>query len=325
MKRTLWALLDDRAGSVGQAKGILQALDGSMDIVEKQIVYNGWARLPNFLRGCSLIGIDRTQSDSFDGAAPDIILSISRRTLPVARYIRKKSGQKSKIVQLMYPGKSGLKDIELVVVSEHDRQKCSGSGFFYITGCPHRMTEEKLEEARQKWQAEFAALPRPLTTLIIGGAIKGKAFSVENAADLGKQVRRLKEEKGGSLMITSSRRTGKEAETAVLKELEGIPAYTYLWGETKENPFMGFLACADEIIVTGDSVSMCSEACGTGKPVLIFEGTGWLTPKHRRFVRSLYDGHYALPLEKYADSPDFVPAQRLLPAQTVAKQILKIR
>ncbi len=325
MKKTLWALLDDRMGSVGQAKGILQALEGKMNLVEKNIVYNKWAKLPNFLRGTSLLGVDKNKSSALDDGVPDIVLSISRRTLPIARNIRKKSNKKTKIVQLMYPGKTGLKDIELVIVSEHDRNKCSNGNFFYITGCPHRMTEKRLAEAKQKWESEFAKLPKPLTTLIIGGAIKSKSFSLENAKSLGENVAQIIKNTGGSILITSSRRTGKEAEQVILKELDDFPVYTYLWGEQKENPFLGFLACAGRIIVTGDSVSMCSEACGTGKQVLIFEGKDWLTPKHLRFVKSLYDGKYAIPLEDFFNNPTFVPKKKLLPAQSVAEQILKIR
>ena len=325
MKKTLWALLDDRMGSVGQAKGILQALEGKINLVEKNIVYNKWAKLPNFLRGTSLLGVDKDKSSALDDGVPDIVLSISRRTLPIARNIRKRSNKKTKIIQLMYPGKTGLKDIALVIVSEHDRNKCSNGNFFYITGCPHRMTEDRLSEAKQKWESEFAKLPKPLTTLIIGGAIKGKPFSLENAKSLGENVAKIIKKTGGSILITSSRRTGKKAELVILKELEGFPVYTYLWGEQKENPFLGFLACAERIIVTGDSVSMCSEACGTGKQVLIFEGKDWLTPKHLRFVKSLYDGKYAIPLEDFFNNPTFVPNKKLLPAQSVAEQILKIR
>lgn len=303
----------------------MQALEGKINIVEKNIVYNKWAKLPNFLRGTSLLGVDKEKSSALDNGIPDIILSISRRTLPIARNIRKKSNKKAKIVQLMYPGKTGLKDIELMIVSEHDRNKCSGNNFFYITGCPHRMTDERLFDAKQKWESEFAKLPQPLTTLIIGGAIKEKPFPLETAKSLGKSVAKIMQKTGGSLLITSSRRTGKEAENIILKELEGIPAYTYLWGEQKENPFLGFLACAERIIVTGDSVSMCSEACGTGKQVLIFEGQNWLTKKHLRFVKSLYDGKYAIAIDKFFNNPTFVPKKKLLPAQSVAEQILKIR
>jgi uncharacterized protein len=35
-----------------------------------------------------------------------------------------------------------------------------------------------------------------------------------------------------------------------------------------ENPYQGYLAAADCLVVTPDSVNMLSEACATGRPVL---------------------------------------------------------
>ena len=78
--------------------------------------------------------------------------------------------------------------------------------------------------------------------------------------------------------------------------LKNIPHYAYLWGSTDPNPYLGFLACADNIIVTGDSVSMCCEATATKKPLQIFTGHNWLTNKHLRFVQSLIENHYAISL-----------------------------
>ena len=89
MKKNLWALLDDRMGSVGQAKGILQAIGKKMSVTEKKLVYTKWAKLPNFLRGKSLLGVNQKESDDLSSPYPDIILSTSRRTLPVARLIKK--------------------------------------------------------------------------------------------------------------------------------------------------------------------------------------------------------------------------------------------
>ena len=69
------------------------------------------------------MGVDVKKSDSFSAPYPDIILSTSRRTLSVARYIRKKSQNTSKIVQLMYPSEGvGLKDVEFFVVPAHDSE-----------------------------------------------------------------------------------------------------------------------------------------------------------------------------------------------------------
>lgn len=323
MKKTMWALMDNRMGSVGQARGVIQALDGKVEVTEKQIAYTRWAKLPNCLKGCSLLGIDTADSSPLQKPWPDMVLSISRRTAPVARWIKKQSGGKTKIIQLMHPGNCGLKDIDLVIVSEHDAGKSKGGNFFFITGCPHRVSEKAVAEAREKWAPIFASLPRPWTSVIVGGAIKGRPFSLENAQALAEGIKKIHQQTGGSILITTSRRTGTDAEKTIMDALAGIPAYTYLWGEKKENPIMGFFACGDKIVVTGDSVSMACESCGSGNPVLIFEGKNWLTPKHRRFVRSLYDKHFAVALEDAA-ALDFRPAGRLDPAQEIAAKILEI-
>lgn len=207
-------------GSVGQAKGIIQALDKERyEIVEKKIDYNRLANLPNFLLGKSLLGVTAATRKELRAPWPDLAVSISRRTVPAARFIKKASGGMTKLIQLMHPGKSGLKDFSLAAVPEHDRGKTSAPNIFYITGCPHRVTPEALAEAAGKWSETFASLPRPLTAVIVGGAIKNKPFTTENARRLGETIRKIKEQTGGSILITTSRRTGAEAENIIKKKL----------------------------------------------------------------------------------------------------------
>jgi mitochondrial fission protein ELM1 len=45
------------------------------------------------------------------------------------------------------------------------------------------------------------------------------------------------------------------------------PGRFYAGPQDGENPYAGFLAYADRVVVTPDSVNMLSEACATGKPV----------------------------------------------------------
>ncbi len=279
-EKTIWALMDDRAGSVGQARGILPAIADEFEVIEKKIVYNRLAALPNCIRRKTLIGIDRKQSAPIKGEPfPDAVLSISRRTAPIALWLKKASKGKTKIIQLMFPGKFGASEMDLIVIPEHDRGKAEGENLLYITGCAHRISPQALEEARQKWTPAFASLPKPLTAILVGGAIKNKPFTDKNAEMLADAILKVHNQVSGSILITSSRRTGKSAEDIIMKKLAHIPAYTYLWGEKKENPIMGFYACADRIIVTGDSVSMACESCGSGKPVMVFSGKNWLTPQ----------------------------------------------
>ena len=70
-------------------------------------------------------------------------------------------------------------------------------------------------------------------------------------------------ELGGSLLVTTSARTPAKAIDALEAEIR-VPAFVYRWRkDTTDNPYFGFLAIADRLIVTCDSMSMLAEACST--------------------------------------------------------------
>lgn len=85
-----------------------------------------------------------------------------------------------------------------------------------------------------------------------------------------------------------------------------------VWDGTGENPYFGFLALADAIIVTCESVSMMSEAAATSARVMVFQLPG----RSRRiaaFVEMLVQERRAAPftgryrswsVEPLDDTPD---------------------
>ncbi|HLO75075.1 MAG TPA: ELM1/GtrOC1 family putative glycosyltransferase, partial [Magnetospirillum sp.] len=100
---------------------------------------------------------------------------------------------------------------------------------------------------------------------------------------------------GGSVLVTTSRRTSAEAEAALLAALPG-PRFVHSWRAGGDNPYFGFLALADALVVTGDSVSMACEACASPAPVYIFAPDGLVVPKHARLHAELYRRELARPL-----------------------------
>jgi mitochondrial fission protein ELM1 len=68
--------------------------------------------------------------------------------------------------------------------------------------------------------------------------------------------------------------------------LTGHPHKLFRWGDAPPNPYAGFLAWADQVVVTVDSVSMLSEALATAGPVFIAD-PGGLGPRHQRLAQSL--------------------------------------
>lgn len=321
MKKSIWILLDNRIGSRHQAEGVAHYLDKTkFEVTFKEVEYTKWAALPNLLRGRTLIGISSKSVEELKFPFPDFVLSASRRCAPVARWI-KKQNPSTKLIQLLHIGRVGAKDFTAIFTPEHDNYKYHAPNIRYTVGSPHFITSEKLNSANNNWKDKFANLPHPITALIIGGSIKKHLFSIENAKALAEMVKDLKTKDGGSLLITTSRRTGLEAEKAIMEHLHAIPNYAYLWGNKGENPYLGFLACADNLVVTGDSVSMCCEATATGKPLAIFTGHNWLTPKHLRFVQTLYEKHYASDLSDITEFKKDNTTQPLNVAQEIAAYI----
>ena len=90
----------------------------------------------------------------------------------------------------------------------------------------------------------------------------------------------------GSLLVTTSRRTGTRNIEALKRRFAGN-AHVYLYTGEGENPYVGMLACADRIYVTNDSVNMMSEALASGKPVEILKLQGHENTKPARFAERI--------------------------------------
>lgn len=287
----IWVLADDRAGNVNQALGVAEALDIPFEV--KQINYTKSARLPNIIRGASLMGIDLAKTSELDSPWPDIVIAAGRKTAPVARYIKKISGGKTKLVQLMWPG-FPHGDFDLIATPKHD-DIAPGGRVINTIGAPNRITQKILDSKREKWLKEFAHMPSPRIAVLIGGTTKKGKFTEEHAHDLVDKINLFMQEKGGSLLITNSRRTG-EKPTEVIKHGIKCKFHFHDFHSSNENPYFGYLAISDAIIVSGDSISMCSEACSTGKPVYIYAPENITPDKHRNFHQNLYEKGYAKPL-----------------------------
>ncbi|TAN57873.1 MAG: nucleoside-diphosphate sugar epimerase, partial [Magnetospirillum sp.] len=160
-------------------------------------------------------------------------------------------------------------------------------------GAAHRVNAKSLAEAARDWAPRFAHLPRPWVGLMVGGDTRRRPFTPEMAGELARRAAALAA--GGALLVTTSRRTTPMAAQALFADLPG-PLYAHRWGEAGDNPYLGILALADALVVTGDSVSMCCEACAAPAPVYVWAPEGWVTDKHARLHRMLFEQGYARPL-----------------------------
>ena len=306
----IWLLTDDRMGNVNQLLGVAEALN--LPFERKEIRYTKWVKLPNFIRQSSLIGITNESKKQLTSPWPDIVLSAGRRSYPVALHILKKSNGKTKIIQLMNPGHYGFKKAAIIALPEHDKAPFYNKNVIRLLGAPHRITRKKLKLERTKWESVFKDFPHPRLSVIVGGATKDKPFTDEMAHQLVQDIQSLNM---ASILLTTSRRTPQNVIEILKKGLTQKPIFFYQFGDKSENPYFGLLSTADMIVVTGDSISMCSECCATGVPVSIFAPNEMIGTKHKRFLKTLFQKGYAVLL---GEKTHFQPTKTLNPAFQLA-------
>lgn len=283
----IWVLRDERPGTGNQSLGVAEAL--GRPYVIKDLRYGPMARLPNMLLGASLRVLTAGSRTNISPPWPDVMISAGRRAASVARYIKRVSGGHCFVCHLMYPGPRQSASLDLVAVPAHD--KVAGPNVVEVTGAPHRVTETLLADARATWRGPWKDIPRPLLGVLVGGAGRRMPFDDTDAERLAGQISDWHADAGGSVLITTSRRSGTAA--AVLLERlrnSGLePAVYHAWDSGDDNPYLGILAVANTLMVTGDSVSMLSEACAAPGSVYIYRSPKFASPKHLRFHAGLLE------------------------------------
>lgn len=277
----IWVLEDPRPGTAAQALGIAEALG-----LPFRRIALGWSAWAGFaLPWPSLLGLDPQSRAAFAPPWPRLVISAGRRAAPAARWLRARGARS---VHCMRPG-PGAADFDLLVLGRHDNPPIR-PGILPILGATHRVTAAGLREAGLAFPA-LGALPAPRVALLLGGPVRGLGLAAETATRIVAAARAL----GGSVMASTSRRTGEEAAGAVAVALQGHPHTLFRWGTAGANPFLGVLAHADAVVVSADSVSMLSEALVTAAPVF-WADTGGLGPRHQALCRSLAEAGQARPL-----------------------------
>ncbi len=289
----IWAVSDGRAGINNQVLGLAEAIGRQtpVEILQKRI---GWKApldpLPPQLNPAPDWGRSSGSSD-FTPPWPDLWIAAGRASLPLSIRMKKRSSGTTFVVQLQDP-RLPAKLFDLVAPPRHD--KLTGPNIFPIVGSPHRITPKKLAAVYAAFKDLIERLPSPRVTVLIGGKSKAFDLSPPRAETLANDLARALDDNGASLMMTFSRRTPTEAKTILQRRLAAYPGM--IWDGEGENPYFAFLAAADFIVVTQDSVNMVAEAASTGKPVYIaaVDGDQW---RKRLFHADLAEQGVARPFD----------------------------
>ncbi len=264
--RTVWVLLDDRPGNTTQAIGLAENLGWPYQ--RKQLRFNALANIHNRVLGGTLRTIDPGGSDTLAPPWPEVVISAGRRTAPVARWIGKQSGGGTQLVQLGRRGGNVTDAFDAVITPLHTRLLPHPRRIETL-GTLNPVNPERLEQARTRWPDLADGLARPLIVLLVGGSTPRYVLDAACAGRMGAEVSAYARAKSGSLVVLTSRRTGPQATRALVDSVApGVRISE--WQAEVESPYLGYLAQADILIVTGESESMLAEVAALGKPMYIY-------------------------------------------------------
>ncbi len=263
---SVWVLHDGKPGMASQALGLAEATGFSFS--EKKLsIRRPWTWLPPQFW---LAPLDAATEAGVALAPPwpDLVIGCGRNTVRPALTIRRASGGRTLAAQIQDP-RVGRGEFDMLFVPEHDRLR--GPRILVTSGAIHRVTPERLAVEHRRFPA-LDKLPRPILGVLIGGSNRAYRLDLRRLGEIAEMIASVLRRTGGSAVVTPSRRTGERGLSLLRERLAGLPGS--IWDGNGDNPYYAYLAIADALLVTADSVSMVSEAAATGKPVHILSLDG---------------------------------------------------
>lgn len=291
-------LSDGKAGHLNQGLGLGRIIQdnksGEGAGVETKIVQvkfkNGFCRA--LLAACSLLASPACRGclgclrfclkqDSFKEliqTPADILISAGSSLSSVNLFLGYQN--KARKVMLMKPPLLNLGKFDLVIVPEHDRLKTKGN-VLTTRIAPNLIDRQYLKEQADKLvlnsKLQASGQTGPVIGLLIGGDSLKYRMSVPEADKMLAQLQEAARDLNSSLLVTTSRRTSPEIEALVKAKLSDFsPCKLLVIANQKNIPETvgGILGLSDIIVVSGESISMVSEAVSAQKYVL-----AWLPEK----------------------------------------------
>jgi mitochondrial fission protein ELM1 len=283
----IWLLLGDKPGDNAQVEAVAEALGWACERKTLQWRAPYATKKPRFR--VTLDHVDRNRSDPLEPPWPDLVLTIGRRPSMAALWIKARSEGRTKVALFGKP--SGTIERFDLVIAGAEVQLPPLANVLPVRLPLMRARAADVEAALARWQGRFAALPRPLIALLVGGPTVPFAFDAQVSAELCRLAAGI-EAAGGTPYVSTSRRTPRAVVYALRT---GLPpgAQLFEWTpEPADNPYLALLGLADGFIVTGDSVSMMAEVVRARKPLAILDlplgRAGAIDQLRRSLLRRLF-------------------------------------
>ena len=226
---------------------------------------------------------------------------VSAGSLPAVVNMAIASQDDAKSVAVMRPGILPMNRFDIVIMPEHDKPPTLANVLVTVGSLNAVSTEsiksdfENLASLRPNLNEEVKSGKLKIGVLM-GGHSKNYKLTADISSFLCGQLKKALYDLDGHLFLTTSRRTPMDV-TKVLKNcFKNDPRTKLFVVATEDNPpgtVGGIFYLCDIVIVSGESISMVSEALASGKHVIVFEPRSKTeNNKVRRYLNFLADKKY---------------------------------
>jgi Kdo2-lipid IVA lauroyltransferase/acyltransferase len=240
--------------------------------------------------GCMKAALDENSYEKLMATYSEFVVSCASSLAPVNILMAIENNATNIII--MKPGfPLGFGKFKLAIVPRHDRPP-RRHNVVSTDMAPNLIDREMLESQGEKIRAVSGLPGGRMMGLLIGGDNPEFALSADSINKVIDDTIRFSKTTGALILATTSRRTSKDVEDILKKRLKNEPLCKLLIIANEKNlddAVGGILALCEVVVVSGESVSMVSEAIASGKKVVAFElekkAEG--ATKHERVLKGL--------------------------------------
>jgi len=293
-KRTILVLNDEKAGHLNQSLAVARQIQraratqnygpGDTDIVIVDVKYKSrlsrailtFASIFASWRCHGRMGFMKIclQSDSYAklmSRYAEFIVSCGSSLAPVNIFMSKENNAKNVVV--MDPAiPLGLNKFSFVIAPKHDRMK-RAKNVIMTTLAPNLVDAASLRSQGEKLKNNVKIEKDKIVGLLIGGDNPEFELSDDLLKKTLADLLKVCESNDAELLVTTSRRTNKTQEAIIKAALQKNPKCRVLVIANENNPegiVAGILALSNVVVVSGESVSMVSEAVSSGRKTVVF-------------------------------------------------------
>jgi len=179
----------------------------------------------------------------------------------------------AKNIAVLDPGKINYGKFNVIVMPRHDVKSSKVADNIVVTElAPNLIVPSELLSLRVSLAGKMVS-GKVNVGVLIGGDNGFYAFTEDMVRNIMGGIVDFCRKKDGKIFATTSRRTPESAENAAAEMLlkdSTCGFFVYGKNDTDDKTVDKILALSDIVVVSGESISMVSEAVSSGKPVVVF-------------------------------------------------------